>query len=133
MKRTAGDFRFLVSGASVLDVTVLHQFFLDLNEIFFLQRDIKRSTDRFQMIDFPFRFQGLFRQGLVRPLQFVVFIKKLLRIFPGRQLVIQRDSDFLVRIVVQAGELFLAALQLIAVRVEQFTVDLVFVTFFRIL
>jgi len=49
------------------------------------------------------------------------------------QLVIQRDSDFLVRIVVQAGELFLAALQLIAVRVEQFTVDLVFVAFFRIL
>ena len=78
------------------------------------------------MIDFPFRFQGLFRQGLVRPLQFVVFIKKLLRIFPGRQLVIQRDSDFLVRIVVQAGELFLAALQLIAVRVEQFTVCLLY-------
>lgn len=57
----------------------------------------------------------------------------LLGILPGGELGIQGNGDFFIGVVIQAGEGFLSARQLIAVGVEKFPVDAVFFPLFRVL
>ena len=49
-----------------------------------------------------------------------------------RQLCVQGNGDFLIGVVVKAGKGFLAAGELIAVGVQEFAVDAVFLAFFSV-
>ena len=83
MEGSAGDLGLFIAGPALLYITVLHQFFLDLDQIVLTPRNIQGGADGLQMVDLSFCLQGQAGEGFIGPLQLVVFVKMLLCIVLG--------------------------------------------------
>ena len=112
---TAGDFRFFGTKRTFFYKSEFHQFFFDLNQIFFTNSNIQCGADGFQMIDFLFCFCSQSFQSFAGTLQLVISGVIFPGIFLGGQLRIQRNFYFFPAVVVQTQKLLFSAGKLVAV------------------
>ena len=132
VKRPAGDFYF-PGAALAADVAALDQLLLDLGQVLLPESDVESGLDGFQMIDLVLHSKGQGRECLVGPFQLSVFVKIFFGIVGSGEKRVKRDGDHLVRVIIQGLHGFCAGLDMVAVSINQFPVDPVFLPLFRIL
>ena len=126
-------FGTLFAGIMLFDVTILGKLFLDLAQITFCTGNIECVGYGFQMLDLGFGIGKLFVQSFFRTLEFAIAVKIFFGVFLWGEGRIQRNGDFFVGVIIQCLERFASLFQTIAVGVDEFTVDLVFVLFGSVL
>ena len=100
VERAACDLYLFPAGVMAFDIAVLCKFFLDLYQILLQPCDIHGGTDGFQMVDLRLCLRELFRDGLVGPFLFIVFIEIPLRVLLSCHRRIQRDRNFCIVVII---------------------------------
>ena len=99
----------------------------DILQILLGLRDVKRRPDRLEMLDLLSRLLELHRHVLLRALLLLVLLEIALRILRRREILLQRNRDLTVRIVVLADQMILPALQRVAVGMQQLPVHTILI------
>ena len=115
-----------------LHIAVFHQLFLDLGKVALLCGNVQGIGYGFQMLDLACSICNLNLQSFLGTFQLAVTIEILLGILLGGQGRIKRNSDFFSIIIVHSLKGFAAFFQAVAVGVDQFAVNLVFVLFLSV-
>ena len=115
-----------------LYIAVFHQLFLDLGKVALLSGNVQGIGDGFQMFDLAGGVCNLNLQSFLSTFQLTVTIEILLGILLRSQGRIKRNGDFFSIIIVHSLKGFTAFFQTVAVGVDQFAVNLVFVLFLSV-
>ena len=116
------------------DIIRLDQFFSDLRQIRFRLRLVKKCPDGFQLFDLCTCLFDQFTQSFEGPFLLLIFFKETFRVFRSGFILIKRDPDLLVIIIlVRDHDEPVAGFSAVSVCVEQLSVDAELLTLFRIL
>ena len=103
------------------------------SQIFLFSGDVQRVADGLKMQDFLLRLPDQGAEGFIGALELVVFFEIPLRVFHRGELGIQRDGDFLPRVIIERLQGFRPRGRAIAVGVQKFPVNPVTNPFLRVL
>ena len=123
---------FFLSGISAAQVTALLHLPADLGEIGIRCGEFQGVLNAAEMIDLSLDFDSEAGKRFMSPLHAGVAVKIFLRVLLGGQSRIQGDPDLFTGIIIVDFTAVGAGADGVAVGVEQFAVDLVFVALFRI-
>ena len=109
----------------LLNISILHQLFLDLCQITLSQSNIQSIGNRLQMLNLTSRICNLLSQSFLRTLQLSILVKILFGILRRSHSRIKRNGNLLIGIIIQSLKRLTSILQPIPISIDQLPVNLI--------